>query len=156
MKTKYLATLAVAMLVCALGLSACTANQAQPIPPAQVMAIACPPTLAAIAQFQALNATLPNDPQAVKASAELAKIQPVVTGACAAGVNVSVANVQAFAQTVLPALGAIAASLPIKPAQLTQIEAGLTAAQIAVGTISAIQAAQKAQGIQAVGPGTSA
>jgi hypothetical protein len=75
-------------------------------------------------------------------------------------VNVSVANVQTFAQTVLPALAQVAGSLPIPPAQLAQVQAGLIAAEIAVGAVGVvqqqIQAAQKARGIQSVGPGTSA
>ena len=147
------AAILAALFACAFVLAACTPSGAKPIPPAQVMAIACPPTLAAITQFQALNATLPDDPQAVKANETLKKIQPVVNAACVAGVNVSVQDVQAFAQTVLPALGTIAISLPIKPAQLTQIEAGLTAAQIAVGTVSLIQSQVKAaQAIPAPAP----
>lgn len=160
MKLKSLATIAmVALFACALGLSACTQG-VQTIPPGQILAIACPPVQAAIVQFEALDATLPNVPSAVKAKAALEQIQPTVTAACAVGATVSVANVQAFAQTVLPALGQVAGSLPLPPAQLAQVQAGLVAAEIAVGAIGVvqaqIQAAQKAQPVQATGPGSSA
>jgi|SRR5690348_10748470 len=160
MKSKTLAALAVAVFACVAGLSGCATNQPESIPPAQVLAIACPPVQAAIVQFEALDATLPTVPAAVKAGAVLKQIQPTVAAACAAGTNVSVANVQAFAQSVLPALGQIAGSLPLPPAQLAQVQAGLVAAEIAVGAIGVvqaqIQAAQKAQAIQATGPGSSA
>ena len=158
MKTKLLATLAVALIVCAFGLAGCASNQPESIPPAQVLAIACPPVQAAIVQFEALDATLPTVPAAVKAGATLKQIQPTVAAACAAGATVSVANVQAFAQTVLPALGQVAGSLPLPPAQLAQVQAGLVAAEIAVGAIGLvqqqIQAAQKAKAAPA--PATSA
>lgn len=158
MKTKFLATLAVALIVCAFGLSGCVSDQPESIPPGQILAIACPPVQAAIVQFEALDATLPTVPAAVKAKAALEQIQPTVTAACAAGGTVSIANVQAFAQTVLPALGQVAGSLPLPPAQLAQIQAGLVAAEIAVGAIGVvqqqIQAAQKAKAAPA--PATSA
>ena|SRR5690348_11539513 len=158
MKTKLLATLAVALIVCAFGLAGCVSNQPESIPPGQILAIACPPVQAAIVQFEALDATLPNVPAAVKAKAALEQIQPTVTAACAAGTTVSIANVQAFAQTVLPALGQVAGSLPLPPAQLAQVQAGLVAAEIAVGAIGVvqaqIQAAQKAKAAPA--PATSA
>jgi len=139
MKTKLLATLAVALIVCAFGLAGCASNQPESIPPAQVLAIACPPAQAAIVQFEALDATLPTVPAAVKAGATLKQIQPTVAAACAAGATVSVTNVQAFAQTVLPALGQVAGSLPLPPAQLAQVQAGLVAAEIAVGAIGVVQ-----------------
>ena len=149
MKTKLLATLAAALFVCALGLSACSTTQTESIPPDQILAIACPPVQAAIVQFEALDATLPTVPAAVKAGATLKQIQPTVAAACAAGATVSIANVQAFAQTVLPALGQVAGSLPLPPAQLAQVQAGLVAAEIAVGAIGVvqqqIQAAQQAK-----------
>jgi len=160
MKFKSLAAVMVAAIVCAVGLAACTANQTESIPPGQILAIACPPVQAAIVQFEALDATMPAVPAAVKAKAALEQIQPTVTAACAAGATVSIANVQAFAQTVLPALGQVAGSLSLPPAQLAQVQAGLVAAEIAVGAIGVvqqqIQAAQKAKTIQATGPGTSA
>ena len=157
MKTKLLATLAVALIVCAFGLAGCASNQSESIPPGQILAIACPPVQAAIVQFEALDATLPTVPAAVKAKAALEQIQPTVTAACAAGATVSVANVQAFAQTVLPALGQVAGSLPLPPAQLAKVQAGLVAAEIAVGAIGVvqqqIQAAQNAKAAPA--PATS-
>jgi len=157
MKTKLLATLAAALFVCVLGLSACSTTQTESIPPGQILAIACPPVQAAIVQFEALDATLPTVPAAVKAGATLKQIQPTVAAACAAGATVSIANVQAFAQTVLPALGQVAGSLPIPPAQLAQVQAGLVAAEIAVGAIGVVQqqvqAAQNAKAAPA--PATS-
>lgn len=125
-------------------LAACATTAPQQLSPAQVFAIACPPVQAAIVQFEAVDAALPGVPTAVKAEAALKQVQPLVAAACASGVTVSAASVQAFAQTVLPALGQVAGSLPLPPAQLAQVEAGLVAAEVAVGAIGVVEQQIKA------------
>ncbi|MFZ0872165.1 MAG: hypothetical protein WAM90_15750 [Rhodanobacter sp.] len=135
MKTK---TMIVAF-VAAMLIAACATTAPQSLSPAQVISIACPPIQAAITQFEAIDATLPGVPAAVKAEADLQKLQPVVTAACASGATVSTASVQAFAQSVLPVLGQIAGSLPLPPAQLAQVQAGLVAAEIAVGAAGVVE-----------------
>lgn len=156
MKIKHLVVaLAAAALV--LFLSACASNAPKPLPPAQVFQIACPPIQAAIVQFEAVDASLVGNAKAQAAGAALVKIQPMVAAACAAGATVSVANVTAFAQTVLPALGTIAGTLPLPPAQLAQVQAGLVAAEIAVGTAGVVEAQMKAaQAAQAPAAASSA
>lgn len=159
MKMKFaVVALATALaMCCAFLVTGCASNQPESIPPAQVLAIACPPVQAAIVQFEALDATLPNVPAAVKAGATLKQIEPTVAAACTAGAAVNVANVQAFAQTVLPALGQIAGTLPLPPDKLAQVQAGLVAAEIAVGAINVVQAqVQAAQKAQTPAPATSA
>lgn len=154
MKLRMESTFTVLMCIFAIALAfvlpACTTGGTKPLAPAQVFAIACPPIQASIVQFEALDATL-TTPAAQKAQAQLQQLQPVVAAACTAGATVSTANVQAFAQTVLPALGQIAGSLPLKPAQLQQVQAGLVAAEIAIGVAGTVeQQIQAAQAAPAV------
>lgn len=151
MKTKLFATLAVALCVCALGLSGCTPNQVQPIPPAQIAAAACPQLNLVHTQLVALNTALEADPKTAalgdKAAAQLAAIQPIVDGVChgaAAAPTVNFATLQTLAQTGFPALAAIAASLPLTPAQQAQIQAALAVAETAAGVVSALQQVQPA------------
>lgn len=140
MKIRLMMAMVVVAIAFSLALMAgCATDTAKQVQPSQVLAIACPPVQASIVQFEALDATLPTVPAAVKAKAVLEKIQPTVAAACAAGANVSIANVQAFAQTVLPALGQVAGSLPLPPAQLAQVQAGLVAAEIAAGAIGVVE-----------------
>lgn len=143
-----------------IGLTACvttgsgTSASSKPnLTPAQVMQIACPPIQTAIVQFQALDAALlltnPADTKAQKAQALLAQAQPVVAAACAAGASVDVSSVTAFAESVLPVVAQVAGTLPLKPDQLAQVQAGLLAAQVAIGVVnvveSSIATAQQAQ-----------
>lgn len=143
-RSMLVALAAMASLALMAGCATTGGNAPPQLQPSQVLAIACPPVQASITQFEALDATLPTVPVAVKAKAALEKIQPAVTAACAAGATVSIANVQAFAQTVLPALGQVAGSLPLPPAQLAQVQAGLVAAEIAVGAIGVVEQQIKA------------
>lgn len=150
MKMKSLATLAVALFVCALGLAGCVSNQVQPIPPAQIAAVACPQLNLVHTQLVALNTALEASPSTAdigkKAAAQLAAVQPVVAAVCngaAAVPTVNFANIQTLAQTGFPALGAIAASLPLTPTQQAQIQAALAVAETAAGVVSALQ--QQAQ-----------
>lgn len=136
---KFRMLVAVAAMVLLALITGCAGNQAKPLPPAQVIAIACPPIQAAITQFVALDATLPTVPEAQKAGVALAQVQPVIAAACTAGATVDASTVQAFAQTVLPALGQVAGSLPLPPAQLAQVQAGLVAAEIAVGAAGVVE-----------------
>jgi hypothetical protein len=151
---KIIRFLAVALIAAAAAfLPGCATTSAQPVTPAQGITAACPPIQAAITQFEVLDASLPTVKAAADAEAALKQIQPVVAAACASGATVSTANVQAFAATVLPVLGQIAGSLPLPPAQLAQIQAGLVVAEVAVGAVGVveqqIQAAQAANGVPA-------
>lgn len=143
-RSMLVALAAVVSLALVAGCATTGGNAPPQLQPGQVLAIACPPVQASIVQFEALDATLPTVTAAVKAKAALEQIQPAVTAACAAGATVSIANVQAFAQTVLPALGQVAGSLPLPPAQLAQVQAGLVAAEIAVGAIGVVEQQIKA------------
>jgi len=132
--------LVAALAVALIGLCAgCATNGAQPLSPAQIAAVACPPIQAAITQFEVLDASLPGVPVAQKAEADLQALQPIVAAACATGATITSTNIQAVAQTVLPALGRILATLPIPAVQQAQIQAGLVAAEIAVGAAGVIE-----------------
>jgi len=146
MKMKSLATLAVALLVCALGLAGCASNQVQPIPPAQIAAVACPQLSLVHTQLTALNTALEADPKTAalgkKAAAQLATIDPIVAGVCngaSAAPKVDFASIQTLAQTGFPALAALAAALPLPPAQQAQVQAALAVAETAAGVIGVVQ-----------------
>lgn len=148
------------MLLCAAGialLAGCsTTGTAPQLTPAQIVAIACPPVEQAITAYQTLTASMPTNAQAVKANAILTIAQPIVTSTCTAGASVSTANVQAFAETVLPALGTIAGTLPLPPATLAGIQGGLIAAEIAVGAAGVVEANIKAAQAASAASGASA
>ena len=157
MKTKFLAALAAVLIACAFGLSACATNQAQPIQPAQIAAVACPQLNLVHAQLAALNTALEADPKTAdlgkKATAQLAAIQPIVAGVCngvVAAPKVDFSNIQALAQTGFPALATLAASLPLTPAQQAQVQAALAVAETAAGVVGVLQ-----QQIQAAQPASS-
>jgi hypothetical protein len=131
-----------------------TAPSKPNLTPAQVMQIACPPIQTAIVQFQALDATLlltnPADEKALKAQALLAQAQPIVAAACAAGAAVDVSSVTAFAESVLPIVAQAAGTLPLKPDQLAQVQAGLLAAQVAIGVVNVVESSIATAQAQAV------
>lgn len=140
------AAIAAALFLCVFGLAGCASNQVQPLQPAQIAAVACPQLNLVHSQLVALNTALQADPKTAdlgkKAAAQLAAVQPAVAAVCngaTAAPKVDFSNIQALAQTGLPALAALVASLPIPPAQQAQAQAALAVAGTAVGIISALQ-----------------
>lgn len=152
MKMKSLATAAaVALIVCVFGLASCASNQVQPIPPAQIAAVACPQLNLVHTQLVALNTALEASPSTAdlgkKAAAQLAAVQPVVAAVCngaSAVPTVNFANIQTLVQTGFPALSALAAALPMTPAQQAAVQAALAVAETAAGVVSALQQVQPA------------
>lgn len=146
MKTKFLATLVVALFVCAFGVAGCASNQAQSVSPQQIATIACPQLNLVHTQLVALNTALQADPKTAdlgkKGAAQLATIHPIVEGVCngaAAAPKVDFASIQTLAQTGFPALAALAASLPLTPQQQAGIQAALAVAETATGMVAALQ-----------------
>jgi hypothetical protein len=158
MKFKSLAIAsAMALMVCALGLSGCTTGNVQAVHPAQIAAVACPQLNLVHNQLVALNAALVADPKTAavgaKATAQLAAIQPIVDGVCngaAAAPKVDFSTIQSLVQTGFPALSTLIAALPIPPTQQAEIQAALAVAETAAGVVQTLQ-----QQIQATGPGSS-
>lgn len=145
MKSKMLATLAVALFAC-LTVAGCASNQAQTVSPQQIATIACPQLNLVHTQLVALNTALQADPKTAdlgkKGAAQLAAIHPIVTAVCngaAAAPKVDFSNIQALAQTGFPALAALAASLPLTPQQQAGIQAALAVAETATGVVAALQ-----------------
>lgn len=145
------AALAAALILCVFGLAGCASHQVQPLQPAQIAAVACPQLALVHTQLVALNTALQADPKTAdlgkKAAAQLAAIQPAVTAVCngaAVAPKVDFSNIQALAQTALPVLATLVASLPIPPAQQAQAQAALAVSGTAVGIINALQQAQPA------------
>ncbi|MGN6314619.1 MAG: hypothetical protein ACTHMO_12795 [Rhodanobacteraceae bacterium] len=147
MKIKSFAiALAVALVVGALGLAGCASNQAQPISPQQIATIACPQLNLVHTQLVALNTALQADPKTAdlgkKGAAQLAAIDPIVRGVCngaAAAPQVDFTNIQTLAKTAFPALSALAAALPLTPAQQAGIQAAMAVAETATGVVAALQ-----------------
>lgn len=145
MKSKMLATLAVALFAC-LTVAGCASNQPQAVSPQQIATIACPQLNLVHTQLVALNTALQADPKTAdlgkKAAAQLAVIHPLVAGVCngaAAAPKVDFASIQTLAQTGFPALAALAATLPLTPAQQAGIQAALAVAETATGVVAALQ-----------------
>lgn len=137
---KLFRTLAVAATIALIGLCSGCATNASKVDLGQAFAVACPAVQTAIVQFELIDGTLVGNAEAAKADALLVKIQPSVEAACKAGATISTENTQDFAQTVLPALGQIAGTLPLPPAQLAQIQSALVVAEVAVGAVGVVEA----------------
>jgi hypothetical protein len=134
-------------VACLAILGACSTTAPQQLTPQQIIAIACPPIQGAVTQFIALDATMPTLPAAVQAEALLKDAQAPLAAACTSGATITVANVQDLATKVLPAVGTVLVTIPMPPATQAAIQAGLVAAEIAVGAAGVIEqqvAAQKA------------
>lgn len=130
----------------------------QPINPAQVAAMACPQLNLVHSQLVALNAALEADPATAavgkQAQAQLDAVHPIVAAVCngaAAAPAVSLASLQALVTTGLPALGHLASTLPLPPAQQAQVQAALVVAETAVGIVGVVQ-----QQVQAAQPASAA
>jgi hypothetical protein len=144
-------TLLAAVSILLLGLVAGCGVKPQPLTPAQIAAIACPQLDLVHTQLSALNAALKADPATAaigaKADAQLAIAHAVVTKVCngaAAAPTVDASSIQALIQTGLPALGYLAGSMPIPPAQQAQIQAALVVAETAVGVAGVVEQQIKA------------
>lgn len=130
----------------------------QPPTPAQVAAIACPQINLVHVQLTALNAALVADPATAalgkQAQAQLDTIHPLVMAVCngaAAAPAVNLASLKTLITTGLPALGHLASTLPLPPAQQAQVQAALVVAETAVGVVGVVQ-----QQIQAAQPDSAA
>lgn len=141
--------------VIAISLLAGCGVKTQPPTPAQVAAIACPQVNFVHTQLVALNAALQADPATAatgkQAQAQLDAIHPIVTAVCNGAVAapaVSFASLQTLITTGLPALGHLASTLPLPPAQQAQVQAALvvveTAAGVAGVVVQQVQAPQSA------------
>jgi len=127
-------------IVASIAFAGCASTSSQPqLTPAQIIAIACPPIEAAVTQFITLDATMPTVPAAIASEALLNEVKAPVAAACTAGATISTTNVQAFATTVLPVLGTVAGTLPLPPTTMAEVQAGLVAAEIAVGAAGVVE-----------------
>ena len=127
----------------------------RPINPAQIAAVACPQLNLVHTQLVAFNAALEADPKTAtagqQAQAQLDAIHPIVTAVCngaASAPAVDASNIQALISTGLPALGHLAGSLPLPPAQQAQVQAALVVAETAVGVVGVVE--QQIRAAQAV------
>jgi hypothetical protein len=142
-----------------LAFSACSTTGAQQLTPAQIATIVCPPIQTAMTTFQAIDASMPTVPAAVTAAALLEQAKAPVAAACTAGASITAINVTTLGTQVLPALGAVAGTLPIPVAQQAEVQAGLLLAETTLGvagtiaqSVAAAKAAQAAASTPASAP----
>jgi hypothetical protein len=116
-------------------------GSAQNLSVQQIVKIACPPMQAASQQFAAIAGTMAlTNPSYAKVQRDLLKSQPVIAAVCAANATLSFANLQNLAATALPALADIAGTVNLAPAQMQAVQAGLLAAQVALGVADVVEA----------------
>lgn len=134
------------LVVGMISLSSCATNQSQLVQPAQIATIACPQLNLVHTQLAALNTALEASPKTAdlgrKGAAQLAAIQPIVTGVCngaTAAPRVDFATLQTLVKSGLPALAALAASLPLPPAQQAQVQAALAVAETAASIVGVME-----------------
>lgn len=139
------ATLSLALI------AGCAGNAPKPLAPAQIAAIACPQLNLVHAQLVAFNTALEADPSTAatgkQAQAQLDAIHPIVTAVCngaSAAPTVDVSSIQALVTTGLPALGHLAGTLPLPPAQQAQVQAALVVAETAAGVAGVVEQQIKA------------
>lgn len=118
----------------------------QQLNPQQIAAIACPQLNLVHTQLVALNAALEADPATAaagkQAQAQLDAVHPIVAAVCngaQAAPAVDLSSIQALISTGLPALGHLAGSLPLPPAQQTQVQAALVVAETAAGVVGVVE-----------------
>lgn len=104
--------------------------------PAQIAAQVCPPVQTSITALAALNG-LPAD-----AIDTLAKAAPIVDAVCGAGATVDFTSLAALNRTALPALIGIVKVSPLSPDEQNRVILDISAAQIVLTTVEAVQAAQ--------------
>ena len=136
-----------AVSILLLGMIAGCGVKPQPLNPQQIATIACPQLDLVHTQLSVLNAALKADPATAdlgnKADAQLAVAHAIVTKVCngaAAAPTVDASSIQALVQTGLPALGFLAGSLPLPPAQQAQVQAALVLAETASGVVGVVEA----------------
>jgi len=154
MKLRSLLVAAAAMVSLVL-ISGCAGNAPKPLSPQQIAAIACPQLNLVHTQLVAFNAALEADPATAatgkQAQAQLDAIHPIVAAVCngaSAAPAVDLSSIQALISTGLPALGHLAGSLPLPPAQQAEVQAALVVAETAAGVAGVVE--QQIKAAQAV------
>jgi hypothetical protein len=141
---KLFAALAVGICACVAFASGCATLNT----PAKVAAALCPPTNTAIADFNAFSKLYPALPAIQTGNAILTKYQPVVNAVCAEGSTVTSTNLQDLISQGIPAVAAIAATVPMPLATQQAIQAGFAAAELVAGMVglyeNALSSAQTA------------
>lgn len=148
---KFARILVMAMAVALIGLCAGCGVKPQPLNPQQIAAIACPQLNLVHTQLVAFNAALEADPATAaigkQAQAQIDAVHPIVAAVCngaQAAPAVDLSSIQALISTGLPALGHLAGTLPLPPAQQAQVQAALVVAETAAGVVGVVEQQVKA------------
>lgn len=144
-------SLVMAMAVALIGLCAGCGVKPQPLNPQQIAAIACPQLNLVHTQLVAFNAALEADPATAaigkQAQAQIDAVHPIVAAVCngaQAAPAVDLSSIQALISTGLPALGHLAGTLPLPPAQQAQVQAALVVVETAAGVVGVVEQQFKA------------
>lgn len=148
---KFARILVMAMAVALIGLCAGCGVKPQPLNPQQIAAIACPQLNLVHTQLVAFNAALEADPATAaigkQAQAQIDAVHPIVAAVCnaaQAAPAVDLSSIQALISTGLPALGHLAGTLPLPPAQQAQVQAALVVVETAAGVVGVVEQQFKA------------
>ena len=148
---KFARILVMAMAVALIGLCAGCGVKPQPLNPQQIAAIACPQLNLVHMQLVAFNAALEADPATAaigkQAQAQIDAVHPIVAAVCngaQAAPAVDLSSIQALISTGLPALGHLAGTLPLPPAQQAQVQAALVVVETAAGVVGVVEQQFKA------------
>lgn len=148
---KFARILVMAMAVALIGLCAGCGVKPQPLTPQQIAAIACPQLNLVHTQLVAFNAALEADPATAaigkQAQAQIDAVHPIVAAVCngaQAAPAVDLSSIQALISTGLPALGHLAGTLPLPPAQQAQVQAALVVVETAAGVVGVVEQQFKA------------
>lgn len=148
---KFARILVMAMAVALIGLCAGCGVKPQPLTPQQIAAIACPQLNLVHTQLVAFNAALEADPATAaigkQAQAQIDAVHPIVAAVCngaQAAPAVDLSSIQALISTGLPALGHLAGTLPLPPAQQVQVQAALVVVETAAGVVGVVEQQFKA------------
>lgn len=143
---KFARILVMAMAVALIGLCAGCGVKPQPLNPQQIAAIACPQLNLVHTQLVAFNAALEADPATAaigkQAQAQIDAVHPIVAAVCngaQAAPAVDLSSIQALISTGLPALGHLAGTLPLPPAQQAQVQAALVVVETAAGVVGVVE-----------------
>ncbi|OWT69194.1 MULTISPECIES: hypothetical protein [unclassified Achromobacter] len=117
-----------AALVAAFALAGCASQQASSLQ--GKIAAACPVVQVAVADVQALGASLPADVQA-----KIATQAPVIAAVCAGNATIDTSSLAAVVQTGLPALIADVNATTLSAADKAKVVTALALAQIALTAV---------------------
>lgn len=149
MKSLFRSLLSIVLIASIGMLYGCTTIGAQTVTPQQIATNICPVAKTDLQVFQTTFANDAGDKNAQTIAKDIGKAEPAYDALCADLSNVSTANLNAFAQTGLPALADLVNYLPLTAAQKTKISNDFLLAETALGLAGVVESIIKPTGAPA-------